>query len=104
MFSFLIEKANAQVTTGVTTNLSSDQLMSNILANVVNPLVLLMVGLAVLYFLWGVFQFVYNAESPEERKKGGMNMLWGAIGLFIMVTAYGVLNLIIGTVRTPLGF
>jgi hypothetical protein len=46
-----------------------------------------------------VFEFIHNAESSDERKKGGMNMLWGAIGLFIMASAYGILNLIIGTIR-----
>lgn len=73
-------------------------LLQKILDNVVNPVVILMVALAVLYFIWGVFQFVRNAENPEERKKGGMNMLWGAIGLFIMVSAYGIINLILGTI------
>jgi len=73
-------------------------LIQNILTNIVNPLITLMVAIAVLYFLWGVFQFVRNAESSEERKKGGMNMFWGAIGLFIMATAYGILNLILGTI------
>lgn len=78
--------------------ISTDTLLQNILDNIVNPLVTLMVGIAVIYFLYGVFQFIRNAESSDERKKGGMNMLWGALGLFIMVTAYGILNLILGTI------
>ena len=74
-------------------------LLQRILVNIVNPLITLMVAVALIYFLWGVFEFVRNAESSEERKKGGMHMLYGALGLFIMLTAYGVLNLIVGTVR-----
>jgi len=74
-------------------------LINKILANIVNPLVTLMIAVAVVVFLYGVFEFVRNAESSEERKKGGMHMLWGAIGLFIMVTAYGILNLILGTIN-----
>ena len=81
------------------TPISTDTLIQNILSNIVNPALSLMIGIAILYFLWGVFEFVRNAESSEERKKGGMHMLWGAIGLFLMTTAYGVLNLIIGTIR-----
>lgn len=76
----------------------TDTLIEKILDNIVNPLVLLMIGLAVVYFLWGVFEFVRNAESSEERKKGGTHMLYGALGLFIMVTAYGILNLILRTI------
>lgn len=78
--------------------MDTNTLLQKILDNIVNPFVLLMVGVAVLYFLWGVFEFVRNAESSEERKKGGLHMLWGAIGLFIMVGAYGILNLIMGTI------
>jgi uncharacterized membrane protein YidH (DUF202 family) len=76
----------------------TDALIKGILDNIVNPVITLMIALAIIYFLWGMFNFIRNAESSDERKKGGMNMLWGALGLFIMVTAYGVLNLILGTI------
>ena len=89
----LIEKAYAAPLPGATT-----ALLQRILDNIVNPLVMLMIGIAVIYFLWGVFEFIRNAESSEERKKGGMHMLYGALGLFVMVTAYGILNLILGTI------
>ncbi len=75
------------------------KLVNGILREILNPVIQLMIGIAVVYFLWGVFQFIRNADNPGERKKGGMNMFWGAIGLFIMISAYGILNLILGTVR-----
>lgn len=77
--------------------ITTDKLIENILTNILNPFITLLIGVAVIYFLWGVFLFVRNADSSEERKKGGMHMLWGAVGLFIMVTSYGVVNLILGT-------
>lgn len=78
--------------------MTTEKLLQNILDNIVNPIVVLLIGVAVLVFIWGAFEFVRNADSSEERKKGGMNMFWGAIGLFIMTTAYGVLNLILTTI------
>lgn len=109
MFQNLIQKAYAQGqpwpgqgVTPTTVNSSIGDyrtLLQAILTNIVNPVIALMVGIAVLYFLWGAFEFIRNAESSDERKKGGMNMLWGAIGLFLMATAYGVLALISNTVR-----
>ena len=75
--------------------IDTDTLIQNILTNIVNPLIILMVGVAIIFFLWGVFEFIRNADSSEERKKGGEHMLYGALGLFIMSTAYGILNLII---------
>lgn len=83
----------------LSSNITPDQLLSNVIKNIANPIIGLMVAIAVLYFLWGAFQFIRNAESSDERKKGGLNMMWGIIGLFIMISAYGILNLIIDTVR-----
>jgi hypothetical protein len=97
MLSNLITKAYAAGLNG--TPISGTTLVANILKNIVNPIIALMVAVAVIVFLWGAFQFVRNAESPEERQKGGMTMLWGVIGLFIMASAYGILNLIIGTIE-----
>jgi len=93
MFPNLIQKAYA-----ASLPTEATALIQGILDNIVNPLVTLMVAVAVVYFLWGVLGFVRNADNPEERKKGGMNMLWGAVGLFLITTAYGVLNLILGTI------
>ncbi len=73
-------------------------LINRILENIVNPLITLMMAVAIIFFLWGVFEFVRNADSSEERKKGGTHILFGIIGLFIMITAYGILNLILGTI------
>jgi hypothetical protein len=92
----LIQQAQATIVGG--TPIPTNTLIQNILNNIVNPIITLMVGVAVLYFLWGVFEFVRNAESSEARKKGGMHILFGALGLFIMASAYGILNLILGTI------
>lgn len=97
MFQNLVEKAYAQTTLNGTA-IPTKQLLQNILDNIVNPFITLLVAVAIIYFLYGVFKFVQNAASSDERKSGGMNMLWGAVGLFIMITAYGILNLILGTI------
>jgi uncharacterized membrane protein YidH (DUF202 family) len=89
----LIQTAHAADVSPQVTNL-----ITNILREIVNPIIALLVGIAVLVFIWGVFEFVRNAESSDERKTGAQHMLWGAIGLFIMSSAYGIMNLIIGTI------
>lgn len=101
MFSKLIEKVHAEATLAgqsAAVSGSTDVLVGKILANIVNPVVTLMAAVAVVIFLYGVFEFIKNADSSEDRKTGGLHMLWGAVGLFIMVTAYGIMNLILGTI------
>jgi len=73
-------------------------LLGRILYNIVNPLITLALGVAIVVFLWGVFQFVRKASDPKEREKGGMHILFGVLGIFIMIGAYGILNLILGTI------
>ncbi len=46
--------------------------------------------IALTWFIWGVVDFIKNAENSEERKKGKQRMLWGIIALFVMVTFLGL--------------
>ena len=54
-------------------------------------------ALAAIYFLWGLVVFVQNADNPDKRAEGYKHMLWGIIGIFIMVSAKGIVNIIINT-------
>jgi uncharacterized membrane protein YgcG len=61
------------------------------------PLIALMSAIAFLVFLWGAFQYVKNADSDAARAQGQQHMLWGVIGLLVMVSAYAILNIATGT-------
>lgn len=69
-----------------------------IIANVVNPVVMLVFAVAIVVFVYGVFQVVWGGE--EARKKGKMSMIGGIIGMFIMMSAWGIIYLIANTVKT----
>lgn len=72
--------------------------LSRFVDNIVNPLIYFLFAIALLYFLYGVLVFILNADDESKRDIGKKHMLWGIIGLFIMVSVYGILGLIIGTV------
>lgn len=100
---FLFPKAYAEVgvTPGINTGsgaVSFDRLLSNINSQIVTPLIYLMFALALIYFLYGVFVFIKNADSPEKREEGGKSILWGVIGMFIMLSVKGIINLVLGTI------
>jgi hypothetical protein len=46
---------------------------------------------ALIYFMWGVVQYVLSADSAEERKKSKQVMLWGVFALFIVVSMWGII-------------
>lgn len=77
-----------------------DSLIGKINQNILNPLVLLLAGIATIYFLWGVFEFVRDYDNSEARSTGARHMLWGIIGMFIMFSAFGIMNLVADTIQS----
>ena len=75
-----------------------------LVSNIVNPILLLLFSVGLLVFVFGVVEFLYglNAET-DARERGKKHMLWGLVGMLIMVVAYSIVRLIIDTVgaRVP---
>ena len=65
---------------------------------IIFPLITLLLGVALLVFLWGVAEYVRGSASDEVRRTGRQHMLWGAIGMFVMVSALAILRLATATV------
>lgn len=63
-----------------------------------NPLIILLFSAALVYFLYGVLEFLMNSTSAEGREKGQSHMMWGLLGMFIMFGAFAILNLIGNTI------
>lgn len=61
------------------------------------PLISLLMGAALLFFLWGIFRYIAGAEGDEARETGKRHMLWGIIGLVVMVSALAILELATAT-------
>ena len=76
---------------------SFDSIVFDINRTIVNPLIQFAFIVAFVVFIWGVMEFIRNANSPEGRKKGQDHMLWGIIGLVIMVGVYGLLLILTRT-------
>lgn len=67
------------------------------------PLMTLMVSVALLVFLWGMYEYVANAESEEAQTKGKTHMLYGIIGMLVMISAYAILRIAAGTFGVSVG-
>jgi len=93
MLSLFTLKAYAAVVTSP----AFDSLFSRILSLIVSPIVYLIGAISVVYFIWGVIIFIQNSDNAEKRKGGYSHMLYGIIGLFIMISATGIINIILST-------
>ena len=86
--------ANAQATVGSLLRLVGTTLTS---------LVPLAIGLAVVIFLFGVIKYVTAGDSEEGRKNGRQLMLWGIVGLFVMVSVWGLVQVLNATTGVSQG-
>ena len=68
--------------------------MEKINETILQPIVTLLLAVAVAYFLFGVMRFVKDQSSEDAQQDGKQHMIWGILGLFIMVSVYGIINFI----------
>jgi cytochrome bd-type quinol oxidase subunit 2 len=58
-------------------------------------LIPLLFGVALLMFLWGVFQYFIQGGADEEKQaKGRQLMIYSIVGFVLMVSVFGIVNLI----------
>ena len=58
----------------------------------------LIFALAFVVFLWGIFKYFILGGHDEEAKESGRSlMIWGLIGFFVMVSVWGLVNLLVDT-------
>lgn len=66
----------------------------------INPAIKGLFLIALLVFLAGVVGFIKNAGDDGARTKGKSLILWGVIGMAIMIAAGGIIRIALGTVNT----
>ena len=64
------------------------------LADLINLATPIVVALALLYFFWGLANYILAAEKDDDRKKARSIMVYGLLALFIMVSVWGIINVV----------
>lgn len=63
----------------------------------INTVMPIIISLAVLYFVWNVFLFVGAGDDEEKRKAARGKMIFGIIAIFVMVSVWGLVNILVNT-------
>ncbi len=62
-----------------------------------NTLIPLVFAVALLAFIYGIFQyFILGGADDDKREAGKKLMIWAIIGFVVMVSVFGIVNLIAG--------
>jgi uncharacterized membrane protein YcfT len=68
--------------------------ISTFINNILIPLVF---ALALFFFIYGVFNYtIRGKEDPTDKEKGREYMIWAVVGFVVMVSIFGIVNLIAG--------
>ena len=62
----------------------------NDLTTIVGAAIPAMMILATALFLWGIITFLANADNEDARTQGRTFMIYGIIGLFVMIAVWGL--------------
>jgi hypothetical protein len=57
-------------------------------------------ALAFLVFVWGIAKFIKSAGNEKESKDSKNMIVWGIVGLFVMIMIWGIISFL----RNEAGF
>jgi len=69
-----------------------------LVSDLVRATVPVIIGLAVLVFIFGILKYVV-AKDSDAQKEARSVILWGVIILFVMVSVWGLVNLLGDTLQ-----
>ena len=69
-------------------------ILSYVDSAVITPLKALFLALAAFLFLYGVVEFIAGASSEEARTTGKRHMVWGLLGIVIILAVAAILTVL----------
>ena len=64
------------------------------LQEIIANLIPLLISLGLIAFIWSVIKFIGNSNDAEARGAGLRQMGWGIVGLFAIVSVWGLVSLL----------
>ncbi len=86
----LIPQAHAQTEAFV-------KFLGKVNQHIINPLVVLLFTAALIYFVIGLFKLMRKDDS-KALEEGKQHVLWGIVGMAIMVSVFGIMSFITTTI------
>lgn len=69
----------------------------NTINRFLNAFIPLFITLAIVYFFWGLAKYMLNIG--EKKDDAIQAMIWGIVGLFVMVSIWGIIKLLQNTFK-----
>ena len=77
------------------TNPNLQSIIGIILSKMIDPLIPILIGLAIITFAWGVFNYTRSGMGDKAQLEGAKSlMFWGVVVFFAMVSVWGLVSII----------
>ncbi|MDP2648999.1 MAG: hypothetical protein Q8P19_03840 [bacterium] len=63
----------------------------------IDPAILIVFAVGFFFFVFGLVEFLWKLNEGGDSKEGKQHMIWGIVGMLIMVSVYGILSLVTNT-------
>lgn len=67
------------------------------LSGVLDSIIPFIIGLAVFIIIWGIFRYITEAANEEKRAEARQFIVWGTIGVFMMISIWGFVTVLVNT-------
>ena len=74
--------------------------ISPIITNIVNPIIAVLFAVALVVFIWSVAMMIIKGAESEERERFRWAVFGSLIGMFLMMSAWGIIYMISNTIKT----
>ena len=64
---------------------------------IVYPVIVVVFALGFFLFIFGLVEFLWKLNEGGDNKEGKQHMLWGIVGMLIMVSVWGILDILDNT-------
>ncbi len=73
----------------------TQRIVDNVKA-LVNNIIPILLIIGTIVFLWGVILYLTAGADEEKRANARSLMIYGLVGLFVMVAVWGIVNVLVG--------
>ena len=73
------------------------ELLNRFVTYLIDPAILVVFTAGFLVFVYGLFQMLVGLSQGKGYSEGVQHIIWGLVGMLIMVSVYGIIALITNT-------
>ena len=77
--------------------LTLDEFLNDKLAGILDTIVQFLIILAIFILIFGIFRYLTAAGDEEKVKEGRRFIIWGVVGVVLMLLIRGFINVIVDT-------